>query len=87
MTEIAESEGISRQAVHDLLKRTERILLDYEEKLGLIARFLSEREALYQALELVRPLEAAHFADQTAWLDFEQARLKIREALAGITEE
>ncbi len=38
-TEIADRMKISRQAVHDLLKRTEDILEDYESGLGLIARF------------------------------------------------
>lgn len=42
--EIAEAEGTSRQAVHDLIRRTTAILEGYEEKLGLIARFDAVRE-------------------------------------------
>lgn len=34
--EIAEQKGISRQAVHDLLTRTQRKLEDLEKKLGLV---------------------------------------------------
>ncbi len=37
--EIADDLGISRQAVHDLIKRTDRILADYESKLGLVKKF------------------------------------------------
>ena len=37
--EIADEMDISRQAVHDLIKRTDKILEDYESKLGLIERF------------------------------------------------
>lgn len=37
--EIADEQGVSRQAIHDLIKRTDKILLDYENKLGLISRF------------------------------------------------
>lgn len=37
--EIAGELGISRQAVHDLIKRTDKILQDYENKLGLIKKF------------------------------------------------
>lgn len=37
--EIADEQGVSRQAVHDLIKRTDRILEDYESKLGLVKRF------------------------------------------------
>lgn len=37
--EIAEQNGISRQGVHDLIKRCDRILQDYEAKLHLVERF------------------------------------------------
>ncbi len=37
--EIAEERGISRQGVHDLIKRCDRILQDYESKLHLVERF------------------------------------------------
>lgn len=33
--EIADINGISRQAIHDLIKRTSNQLIKYEEKLGL----------------------------------------------------
>ncbi|MHB0885260.1 MAG: YlxM family DNA-binding protein [Bacillota bacterium] len=36
--EIAESLSVSRQAVHDLLSRSEEALEDYEARLGLVAR-------------------------------------------------
>ncbi len=32
MSEIAEEQGISRQGVHDLIKRCDRILAGYEKK-------------------------------------------------------
>jgi predicted DNA-binding protein YlxM (UPF0122 family) len=37
--EISEEEGISRQGIYDLIKRCDRILSGYEEKLKLIERF------------------------------------------------
>lgn len=37
--EIGEILGISRQAVHDSLKRSEKLIIEYEEKLGLVERF------------------------------------------------
>ena len=39
LSELAEEYGISRQGIHDLLKRCDAILEGYEEKLGLIKRF------------------------------------------------
>lgn len=37
--EIAQEEGISRQAVHDIVKRCDKTLQGYEEKLRLIDKF------------------------------------------------
>lgn len=39
LAEIAEHSGITRQGVRDSIKRAERQLLEYEEKLGLYERF------------------------------------------------
>ena len=38
-SEIAEEQGISRQGVHDLIKRCNKILTGYEEKLKLVQKF------------------------------------------------
>lgn len=48
ISEIAEENGVSRQAVHDLIKRTEGILNDYEQKLKLVEKFLRVKEAVFQ---------------------------------------
>jgi hypothetical protein len=37
--EIADENGISRQGVHDLIKRCDKILNGYEEKLHLVEKF------------------------------------------------
>ncbi|MGL6197725.1 MAG: YlxM family DNA-binding protein [Lachnospiraceae bacterium] len=44
LSEIAADAGISRQAVHDLIKRCSKILQEYEDKLHLVERFLSIKE-------------------------------------------
>ena len=57
--EIAESQGISRQGVWDLIRRAEESLRRYEEKTGLVARFAAQREtvaAMEDRLERLRPL-------------------------------
>lgn len=44
LAEIADIQGISRQGVHDLLRRCDKILEQYEERLGLVKRFGSIKE-------------------------------------------
>lgn len=50
--EIAEEQGISRQGVHDLIKRCDRILADYESKLHLVERFSSTKRMAQEIIEL-----------------------------------
>ena len=52
LTEIAEMYGISRQGVHDLIKRCDKILLQYEEKLNLVAKFTRMKEMVSEIGEL-----------------------------------
>ena len=42
LTEIAETVGVSKQAVSEGLKRAEKALQNYEDKLGLVARWKRE---------------------------------------------
>lgn len=42
--EIAEEQGISRQGVHDLVRRCDKILRGYEDKLHLVQRFARAKE-------------------------------------------
>ena len=50
--EIAEQEGISRQAVHDLIRRTTALMQRYENRLGMIRRFRSLADAAGSLEEL-----------------------------------
>ena len=52
LSEIAEMFGISRQGVHDLIKRCDKILLQYEEKLNLVYKFTLMKEMVSQIEEL-----------------------------------
>ena len=47
-SEAAQEYGVSRQGVHDLIKRVDRQLKDYEKKLGLVERFLKIRDEVTQ---------------------------------------
>lgn len=52
LAEIADADGVSRQAVHELIRRSEAALQEYEERLG----FVAERQ---RRLRLLDELEAA----------------------------
>lgn len=47
-SEVAKEQGISRQGIYDLIKRINRILAGYEEKLHLVEQFLRNRELASQ---------------------------------------
>ena len=51
LAEIAEQENISRQAVHDTITRGRKSLEEYETKLGLIKRFMSQKSVIQDAVE------------------------------------
>ena len=50
--EIAQERGISRQGVHDMVKRCDRILNGYEEKLHLVERFSKTKEDVRRICQL-----------------------------------
>lgn len=54
LSEIAAEQGISRQGVHDLIKRCDRILEEYEEKLHLLEKFQKTRQMVGEIRRLVR---------------------------------
>lgn len=87
LAEIAEVEHISRQAVHDLLKRTERILAEYEEKLGLVQRFWTEREKLMEVQALLQGLDEHDFSSPAAWDRHQEIRSKINDIYFNVSDD
>jgi len=57
LTEIGQEIDSSRQAVRDLLKRTEKILLEYEGKLQLVRRFLEQKKAIQTIKTIIQDVE------------------------------
>ncbi len=56
LAEIAELGGLSRQGVWDILRRTDAILQQYEEKTGLVRRHLDRVAEIAAIREALQPL-------------------------------
>ncbi|MDD2498030.1 MAG: putative DNA-binding protein [Desulfitobacteriaceae bacterium] len=64
LSEIAQEYGISRQAVYDIIKRTENILEGYETKLHLLEKFQDQEERIARMRDLIT------LAQETKNLDY-----------------
>jgi predicted DNA-binding protein YlxM (UPF0122 family) len=78
-SEVAKDAGISRQGVHDMIKRCGRILEGYESRLHLVEKFLHIREN-------VRQIQALTAGDQVSGT-LEQRMEQIRHISSDILEE
>ncbi|MGB4701814.1 MAG: YlxM family DNA-binding protein [Syntrophomonadaceae bacterium] len=58
LSEIASHLNITRQAVYDLLKRSERLLMEYEERLQLVKRFQDTQEQIEEVYRLLNNSQA-----------------------------
>lgn len=56
-SEIAQELGISRQGVHDLIKRCDRLLEGYEEKLQLVEKFQKTKKLAKEIQTLLEAFE------------------------------
>ena len=54
LSEIAQEQGISRQGVHDLIRRCDKTLAGYEEKLGLMEKFQKTKEKVEEIHRLTK---------------------------------
>ena len=52
LSEIADEQGISRQGVHDLIRRCDKILVEYETKLHLVGKFSKIKQNIQQINQL-----------------------------------
>ena len=58
LSEVAADLGISRQGVHDNVKRCNKILSDYEEKLHLVEKFVNIKEKIHMIHGLAKNCES-----------------------------
>lgn len=90
--EIAAEEGISRQGVHDLIKRCDKILEEYEAKLHLIERFASNKKKLMQIKNLMANFNKEYSCktkneDAMEQLHFLTVQQEINQIIDDIIEE
>ena len=69
LSELSEEFGISRQGVHDIVKRCDALLYGYEEKLGLMARFLDMRNNIYKARQIIVDGKLCEMSDKVSIID------------------
>lgn len=61
--EIADEEGISRQGVHDMVKRCNKTLEEYEQKLHLVEKFLNIRAQVKRIRVLAQEYHSEEIAN------------------------
>jgi len=69
LSEIAADRGISRQGVHDLIKRCDNILESYEEKLLLLSKFLEAKKKVNEIHQLANEVMITKDFDAIAKID------------------
>lgn len=74
-SEVAEEQGISRQGVHDLVKRSSRILKDYEDRLHLVEKFVTIKGRVEEIKKLL---------GQSEELDKEQLIRELNDILENL---
>lgn len=74
LTEIAQELNISRQAVRDLLKRTETILEGYENKLKLVEKFNLQKSMVREIKGLAEDIEKMENNDKVTIGKIEQIK-------------
>ncbi|MBD5495259.1 MAG: DNA-binding protein [Lachnospiraceae bacterium] len=79
--EIAAEQGISRQGVHDIVKRCDKALMEYESRLGLVSRFMKMKERIREIDELTGLFEQNEIIDKSEYCR------KVRQISAKIMEE
>lgn len=57
LSEIADNVGISRQGVHDVIKRCSKQLVEYEEKLHLISIFNKTKEQIGKIVQITNEMK------------------------------
>lgn len=84
IVEIADELGVTKQAIHENLRKSEKILRSYEEKLGLMKSLLETRE-LIEAID--KKIDALiKKAQESGTGDEEEGLKEIRDMISNLEE-
>ncbi len=83
LTELAEALQITRQGAHDFIKRGKKQLLEFEEKLGLLARFKEARIRLESMQEDFQLLDRSEIEEGNAYL-LDQIEQKLYKVISDL---
>jgi len=76
--EIAENSGITRQGVYDILRRSQDILLNFEEKLGMVKKYTCQKKEIQKILVILEELE------QGLALDYKQKYTDVYNRISSL---
>ncbi len=82
LSEISEHLNITRQGVRDSIKRGEKLLLELEEKLGLVERFRLIQDRIDQIAHVIQETERLN----TQQLHSEKLALKVKKIKVYIND-
>lgn len=80
--EISQELHVSRQGVFDVLKRSEKVLEEYEKKLGLVKRFEEKQGELKDAFKRLKEIGEGMPADKKA--ELMDIIKELNEAIEGL---
>lgn len=81
-SEIARVYGISRQGIYDMVKRCDKILEDYEEKLKLVEKFVTAREKIADVKDCISKVREINTEQNV-----DRLLLKIETSVDDVLEE
>jgi len=77
LAEISEHLGITRQGVRDNIKRAEAIMIETEQNLGLVNRYVSIKNIAMQIGKEVSEIEKVEQASNVPWIAPRLAKIKL----------
>lgn len=64
LSELSEEYGVSRQSIHDLIKRCDKQLDEYEMKLGLVSKFNKVKENVTKMDEILEEISKEDLSEK-----------------------